>query len=282
MKKFAQSLKISRAFMTQVKHHGGRIWVNDRPATVNTPIEAGGRLTLEAPDELGHETVPPSQIGIDIRYEDRDCLVVYKPSGIVSIPSKNNPDGSMANRIKGYYMDQAYRDQVIHIVTRLDRDTSGLMLVAKHRLAHAFFDQQLQAGIIQRQYQALIGPNDLPRHGIIEAPIGRDLASLFQRKVDPQGAYAKTEYWRDQDFNKGSLVNVKLHTGRTHQIRVHFQYVGYPLLGDSMYGGPVSPPLSRQALHCGSLAFIQPFSQEEIFVQADMPEDMQAVIDPYS
>lgn len=265
---------IPRRFISRLKYQGGDVQVNGTSVTVRHSLELGDQIVLLAPDELGHETVPASFAPIEVVYEDRDLLVVNKPIGIVSIPSRRDPDSAMANRIKGYYLSHHYPDQVIHIVTRLDRDTSGLMLIAKHRLAHAWMDQQIRLKQLHKYYYAISQRQDWADHGYIDGPIARDPESIITRRVDPSGQASLTEYWLDQALIDSSLLKLRLHTGRTHQIRVHLSWQGGPLIGDNLYGGRLEAPLFRQALHCGQLEFIQPFTGEAKVLRQDLPADM--------
>lgn len=273
IKQFLVKQNIPRSFVSWVKF-SGEILLNNQAVTVRSKLKQDDHLMLIAPDETGHDTVVPSHLPIEIVYEDRDFLIVNKPMGVVSIPSVKNPDASMANRVKGYYLRQVYDDQVIHIVTRLDRDTTGLMLIAKHRLAHAMIDRQIQDRTIVKLYDAISAKADWPLHGKIEAPIARDENSIITRRVHASGKNALTEYWRGVVLSDSSLLRLQLHTGRTHQIRVHLSYMGGPLVGDDLYGGPLEVPLTRQALHCGELHFIQPFTQERLQIKQGLPADM--------
>lgn len=278
IKYFFHHLELPRGFTTAVKFNG-QILLNQVPVSVRSMIYPGDILTLIAPDEKGHDTVIPSYEPIEIVYEDNDLLVVNKPSDVVSIPSIKDPDSAMANRIKGYYIQRDYPDQVIHIVTRLDRDTTGLMLVAKHRLSHAYMDRQIKQRQIRKFYYALSTKKDWAMHGMIDAPIARHETSLITRCVDADGKSAQTEYWLEQSLSNSSLLRLQLHTGRTHQIRVHLTHEGGPLIGDDLYGGPLTDILNRQALHCGELQFIQPFTKEKIVIQQPLPQDMREWIE---
>ncbi|WP_124058008.1 RluA family pseudouridine synthase [Vaginisenegalia massiliensis] len=271
---YLRELGLPRSFVTHLKQAPGLIRLNQEAVTVRARIHSGDILQLDAPSETGHDTVIPSYEAIDIIYEDRDVLVVNKPADLVSIPSRLNPASSMANRVKGYYIQQGYDDQVIHIVTRLDRDTTGLMLIAKHRLAHALLDRQIQAKQIEKIYWAISSRVGWPDHGLINQPIARHDHSIITRQVHESGQAALTEYWVEDRFKDSSLLKLQLHTGRTHQIRVHLTYEGGPLVGDDLYGGPLIEPLNRQALHCGQLNFSQPFSQERIQLSIPLAQDM--------
>lgn len=274
IKDFLREEGIPRNFIKVVKHRGGEILLNNHQVTVRSTMVEGDELVIKAPDELGHDTVQPSHIPIDVVYEDRDFLIVNKPSDVVSIPSRQYPDSSMANRIKGYYVRNQYADQVIHIVTRLDRDTTGLMLIAKHRLAHAYMDRLIQSGGIQKIYYGISHRSDWNQHGRIEAPIARNPESIISRIVDESGQYALTEYWLMDVVDEAALLRIQLHTGRTHQIRVHLAHLGGPLVGDDLYGGQHYNILNRQALHCGELIFVHPFTQETIHIQQPLATDM--------
>lgn len=279
VKQFLQEERIPRKFVSHIKFSDGAILVNGKSVTVRFPLQKGDVLEIQAPDEVSHETVSPSFVPIDVVYEDADLLVLNKPIDVVSIPSRRDPDTAMANRVKGYYIQQGYSDQVVHIVTRLDRQTSGLMLLAKHRLAHALLDQQIQAKSMQKIYYALSHKTDWARHGVIEAPIARCGESIITRRVDESGQYAKTEYWVEQVFADSTLLKLQLHTGRTHQIRVHLTHEGGVLVGDTLYGGQLITPIERQALHCGELHFYQPFTKQKIHIKQPLPPDMQQWVD---
>ena len=225
IKDYLKHLGIPRKFVSHVKFEGGNILLNGQEVNVLANLEAGDILTLVAADEGSHETVPPSHVPIQVIYEDRDLLIVNKPTDVVSIPSKRIPDSAMANRVKGYYQRQGYADQVIHIVTRLDRQTTGLMLIAKHRLAHAMLDKQVHGGQVEKYYLAISTKADWPDHGVIDWPIARTEDSIITRRVHESGQRAVTEYWLKHRFADSSLLKLRLHTGRTHQIRVHMPFM---------------------------------------------------------
>lgn len=278
IKAFLNKQRLPKAFMKEVKY-SGEILLNHLNVDMRFSIRKGDELRIIAPVEEGHETVPASHQPIDLIYEDSDLLIVNKPPGLVSIPSAKVPDQSMANRVKGYYQRMNYQDQVIHIVTRLDRDTTGLMIIAKHRLAHALLDRQMQKGQVFKFYQALSASNTWDNHGIIEAPIARDEDSIITRRVSEKGKWAKTEYWCIKTYKQGAHMKLRLHTGRTHQIRVHLAHMGGPLLGDDLYGGPSSRWVKRQALHCGELRLYQPLTGKPLVITQALPKDMQEWID---
>lgn len=274
VKEFLREKELPRRFISRLKFEGGDILVNRRSVTVRFPLKPGDHLALVSPDEPGHKSVTASFVPLDIVYEDDDLLIVNKPKGVVSIPSRVDPDTAMANRIKGYYEQQAYPDQVIHIVTRLDKNTTGLMMIAKHRLAHALMDRQIRRKQLEKYYYAISQKMDWPDHGVIDAPIARVDDSIITRCVDAKGRQAQTEFWVEERLADSTLLRLRLHTGRTHQIRVHLAHLGGPLIGDSLYDGRVEAPLTRQALHCGKLVFFQPLTRERIQLKQGMAEDM--------
>lgn len=279
IKQFIFKKDLPRKFMSSVKHSGGKILLNNDEVTVRANLSKGDILTIIPPIEEGHETIPSSSVPIEIIYEDRDILVINKPENVISIPSRRTPDVSIANRIKGYYERQNYLNKVIHIVTRLDRNTTGLMLIAKHRLAHALLDRQIRQGEIERYYYAITHNAKWEDHGIIDAPIARCKDSIITRQVHSSGKPSKTEYWLEERYKDSALLRLQLHTGRTHQIRVHLSYALAPLVGDDLYGGVIDNLLKRQALHCGELRLKHPFTQELLIIQQKLPRDMQEWIE---
>ncbi|EPH97677.1 pseudouridine synthase, RluA family [Enterococcus faecalis 13-SD-W-01] len=281
LKFFLKEKGISKGLLAKIKFQGGEIKVNEQTENVLFSLSENDKVTIVIPAEGEHETVLLDETPIDIVFEDEHVLVVNKPAGISSIPAQYHPNGTMANRVKAYYKKQGYENQVIHVVTRLDRDTSGLMLFAKHGFAHAKLDVQLREKKFVKKYQALVSGaiDHLEEHGMIQAPIGRDLTSLLKRKVCTDGQYAETEYWLEKQLKEAALADIQLHTGRTHQIRVHFSSIGCPLLGDEMYGGRMDLGIQRQALHCYDLRFFHPFTEELLVFEQPLAADMAKVVE---
>ncbi|CAI3295580.1 RluA family pseudouridine synthase [Enterococcus cecorum] len=276
LKYFLKEQGISKGLLAKIKFQGGQIAVNGRIENVLYQLKAQDVVQITIPDEGEHETVLLDETPIDIVYEDAHLLVVNKPANVASIPAQYHPNGTMANRVKAYYKRQNYANQVIHVVTRLDRDTSGLMVFAKHGFAHAKLDVQLRNKQFVKRYQALVTGEiaQLQNHALIDLPIARDYDSLLKRKIDDSGKQAKTEYWLEKLNQELALVDIQLHTGRTHQIRVHFAAIGCPLRGDELYGGLVDETMNRQALHCYELQFTHPFTQEALHFTQALPQDM--------
>ncbi len=277
VKYFLKEQGISKGLLAKIKFQGGKIFVNESIQNVLYELKAQDIVKIMIPDEGEHETLLLDETPIEIVYEDDHLLVVNKPAGISSIPAQYHPNQTMANRVKAYYKRQGYANQVVHVVTRLDRDTSGLMLFAKHGFAHAKLDVQLREKTLIKKYQALLSGEVeiLEEHGRIELPIGRDMTSIIKRMVSTEGRMADTEYWLEKRTDELALVDIQLHTGRTHQIRVHFSAIGCPLVGDDMYGGIMDLPLLRQALHCYQLHFRHPFTEEWLYLTCELPQDME-------
>lgn len=282
IKYFLKQQGVSRGLLAKVKFQGGFIKVNGEIQNVRYVLTQGDVLTITIPAEAEHETLVPDDTPIDIVFEDDHYLVVNKPVGVASIPAQYHPRGTMAHRVKHYIKTQGYENLVVHVVTRLDRDTSGLMLFAKHGFAHALMDNELREKKLVKKYQALVSGDvaSLTSHGFIDFGIARDLSSLIKRQATPHGeGYASlTEYWLQARDEKIALVDIRLHTGRTHQIRVHFSATGCPLLGDELYGGPLDLGITRQALHCGELSFTHPFTKEVITCRLPIPADMARIL----
>lgn len=279
IKTFLKKHGVSKGLLAKIKYTGGNIWVNDIERNATYLLDIGDRVTIDIPAEEDLTgSLKPISFPLDIVYEDDHFLAINKPVGYASIPSALH-SSTIANFVKGYLVDQDYENKQVHIVTRLDRDTSGIMLFAKHGYAHARLDKQLQEKLIHKRYYALVkGDGVLEVEGDIIAPIGRPEDSIITRCVTKTGKYAHTSYRVVESWGDIHLVDIQLHTGRTHQIRVHFSHIGFPLLGDDMYGGSLDCGIERQALHCHHLAFDNPFSAQRIELEAKLPDDFQAVI----
>ncbi len=276
---FLKKQDISKSLLAKIKFAGGDIQVNGIRQNAIYFLEEGDVVTIDIPSE---EDLTGSLLPVDaplsIVYEDEHFMVIEKPHGVASIPSILHSN-TIANFVKAYYLKNNYENKQVHIVTRLDKDTSGLMLFAKHGYAHARLDKQLQAKAIHKRYYALVhGQGELAPEGEIIAPIGRPDDSIITRCVTKSGKYAHTSYKVIQSWGHVHLVDIQLHTGRTHQIRVHFAHIGFSLLGDDLYGGSMEFGIERQALHCHRLEFVNPFTNEKMMYESDLTNDFQSVI----
>jgi 23S rRNA pseudouridine1911/1915/1917 synthase len=277
MKEFLKEQEISRTALTDIKFRGGEILVNGRVENVRFKLHEGDYVKLIFPAEIPSKGIPGEKIPLDIIYEDDYVLVVNKQAGMSTIPSREHPSGSLANALIGYYHEIGI-NATSHIVTRLDRDTSGLVLIAKHRHVHHLFSMQQKNGSVKRTYEAFAGGGIIVENGgTIERPIGRKIESIIEREVREDGQYACTHFEVLGRFGEFTHILLQLETGRTHQIRVHMSYLGHPLLGDDLYGGDISI-LNRQALHCRQIKFNHPFLKRELSFSAPLPQDMNKIL----
>ncbi|WEV54936.1 RluA family pseudouridine synthase [Leuconostocaceae bacterium ESL0723] len=279
---FLQGHGVSHRMFSQIKHNGGAILVNDRQVYTSDYLKQGDEVTIIMPVETGNDLVVPDYHPLDIIFENEHWLLVDKPYGVTTVPGHADRLHTLVNQVKGHLLEEQAEDQVPHVVTRLDRDTSGIVLLAKHRFAHAVLDKQLQDHSVEKFYIAYVSgllPED---HGVIEAPIGRKPGDFIKRMVTPDGKLSRTEYWVEKRYTDDpdhpmTRVRVQLHTGRTHQIRVHFQHLGFPLVGDDLYGGPAWYGLKRQALHAYQMKFYDPFIEGDRQFTTDLPADLAAL-----
>ncbi|MDF2535908.1 MAG: RluA family pseudouridine synthase, partial [Bacillales bacterium] len=235
LREFLREQQVSKTALTNIKFQGGRILVNKQEVTVRYILAKDDHVLIVFPLEEKSESMIGENIPLDIIFEDETILIVNKSAGMNTIPSRIDPTGSLANAIIGYY-HQIGLSSTVHVVTRLDRDTSGLVLIAKHRHTHHILSEDQKIGQVKRNYEAFVH-GKIEGFGSIEVPIGRNKDSIIEREVREDGQYAYTEYQTLSVFEKFSHMRIKLKTGRTHQIRVHMAHVGHPLLGDTLYGG---------------------------------------------
>lgn len=277
LREFLKEQEISKSALTDIKFKGGFLSVNSQEMNVRYLLKNGDRVRVEFPPEVPSEGMKGENIPLSIIYEDDYLLVVNKPARMNTIPSREHPHGSLASGLIGYY-ERTGITATTHIVTRLDRDTSGLVLIAKHSHVHHLFSKQQRAGGVKRKYKALAHGVIQSGQGEIEEPIARKLDSIIEREVHHEGQYACTLFEVVRRYDDFSYIKLRLLTGRTHQIRVHMSYIGHPLLGDTLYGGNKGR-ISRQALHCYELAFFHPFLHKHMHFTAELPDDMKEVLE---
>ncbi len=266
---------ISKRGLADIKFNGGCITLNGEEVTVRKVIETNDLVHVYLPPEETSPSLRPEKGPFEIVYEDDHVLVINKEAGIATIPSREHPTNTLANFVLDYYESQQIKT-TFHAVNRLDKDTSGLLIIAKHRLAHDRLSKLQQAKHVQRYYRAIVSGKLHTDKGTIDAPIARDPESIISRKVCQTGKRAITHYIVTNELEHSSVVDIKLETGRTHQIRVHFSYLGHPLLGDDLYGGD-QQHIKRQALHCYKLEFQHPFKEKLICLTSNLPNDMAAI-----
>lgn len=269
---------ISKRALTSIKFDGGDILVNGEERNVRHVLSEGDRVSIIFPPEVVSEGLVAEYGKLDIVYEDEALLIINKPPYMSTIPSREHPTSSVANYLRGYFEQQNIASTV-HIVTRLDRDTSGLMCIAKHRHIHHLMSEQQKAGNVHREYEAIV-------HGIVAkgqsiiAPIGRKDTSIIEREVREDGQFAHTDVKVLATVSEPlamSHIRLKLYTGRTHQIRVHMAYIGHPLVGDELYGGSRTY-MDHQALHCVSLQFVHPVTKKMMNFCSEVLEQMGKLI----
>ncbi|WP_010529949.1 RluA family pseudouridine synthase [Lentibacillus jeotgali] len=268
-----QRHKFSKRMIKHIIHGGGSIKVNGINRTVKYELKAGDVVAVMFPEEKKGSMMVPEKMPLHILYEDDAVLVINKPPGRAVIPSYVHTSGTIANGVLAHYEAQGL-SYTFHPVTRLDRNTSGVMLIAKHRWSHSVLSAAQKQGMISRAYDAIIEGHLEQKKGTINAPIGRKDGSIIERTVIETGKHAVTHYTVSNEFGYYTLVHVRLETGRTHQIRVHFSHASHPLAGDDLYGG-MTDYIDRQALHCHKLSFKHPITGEPMEFSVDMPDDMK-------
>ena len=288
----------------------GCVTVNGQVRAASHAVRPGDVLVVDVPEEQPAVTLP-ERIALDILYEDDDVVAVNKPAGMVVHPGAGNSAGTLANAILAHApgiagVGDSLRPGIVH---RLDKETSGIVLLAKTEAAYRALQAQFKSRSIKKLYLALCVGNLLPARGIIDKAIGRDPAHRQRMAIVADGRASQTQYAVAEVFNvadlrnllpeesqpdlKGpgryaySYVRVRPATGRTHQIRVHFASIGFPIVGDALYGATRHDPLSRalaprHLLHASELAFELPSSRKAINLYAPMPADMRRVIDELS
>lgn len=266
---------LSRRLIRQIVTSQG-ILLNGEHAYLGTRVKEGDRLQLFV---LREESVHilPEPLPLDIVYEDADLLVVNKPAGMVVHPTRGHYTGTLANGAVYHWLAQGEKAR-FHPVHRIDQDTSGLVLIAKSRFAHQQVAKELETHTLQREYQAVVHGRLGQEEGCIAEPIGRDPERPYLRRVLPEGRPAVTHYRVLERFSRGTWIQLRLETGRTHQIRVHLAFLGHPLFGDALYGHGDEEWIERQALHAGTLGVTHPRSKERLVWHAPLPQDMEDLI----
>ncbi|MCB2292539.1 RluA family pseudouridine synthase [Clostridium algoriphilum] len=269
----------------------GKITVNNKVAKLNHRINSEDIIEIDMKRDE-HQNIEPEKMDLDVVYDDIDLIVVNKSPGIVVHPTRGYPNGTLANGVL-YYFKERGEKCIVRLVSRLDMDTSGLIIIAKNQYSHMALARDMQSKDIQskdndkkdaqgktfeKSYMAVVHGNMQNKSGTIDLPIGKPDEESINRKVCEEGQRSITHYEVVESFKNGDLVKVTLETGRTHQIRVHFSHIGHPLYGDSLYGTVESDYIDRQALHAYKLIIPHPRTGEQLIIQSKLPDDINNLV----
>ena len=257
----------------------GHVTVNGQAVKPKYKVQAGDKISLVKPEPQSLE-LTPENIPLDIVYEDDDMIVVNKPQGMVVHPAPGHPDHTLVNALLYHSplstINGTFRPGIVH---RIDKDTSGLLMVAKNDLAHQSLAEQLRNKTNKREYLALVYGQIKEDEGTIDAPLGRNPQDRKKQAVVKGGRHAVTHFKVIKRYDNFTLVKCILETGRTHQIRIHMKYIGHPLVGDPLYGPRKVIGKNGQFLHAALLGFKHPRTGEEMVFEAPLPENFQKMLD---
>lgn len=264
----------SKKSLAKIKNNKG-VYLNGVSTFVTVRVKKDDLLQIYVPDE-NSDDILPQPIPVDIIYEDEDIAVINKPANIVVHPTRSHYLGTIANGLVNYWQQQG-KNYRFRPVNRLDKDTSGLFIVAKNQYSHHKLALQIQNKTLKRKYHAIVHGVIKVNHGVIDMPILKDPNHSVKRVVDFNNNSAKqaiTYFQVIQRYQEYTLLEIHLGTGRTHQIRVHMSYLGHPLVGDDLYGGN-NKPINRQVLHAVQLDFVHPITNKELSFTSPYPNDIR-------
>ena len=274
--KFLKVQGYSSANITAIKKMPNNVVIDNEWVHMNRKLRAGEVLTVNITEVESSEKIPPVKMTLDIVYEDEDIIVVNKPAGLSIHPSLNHHEDSLANGL-AYYFESQDKPFIFRCANRLDKITSGLTVIAKHLVSANILSTMVKNREFHREYYAIVRGALEQHQGTIDAPIGRVSDSIITRQVDfENGERAVTHYKVIEERNGHSLISIHLETGRTHQIRVHFKYIGHPLIGDHLYN-PDMEFMQRQALHSHRIQFKHPITKKVMEFVAPLPNDMSVI-----
>lgn len=277
VEQFLRRKRYSGQNLSEIKRMPKSILVNGVNYYMRQELSKGDHLQVRICETKNSEKIPPTNLPLNIIYEDEDLLVLNKPAGMPIHPSLNNYTNSIANALAYYFQSQG-KPFIFRCCNRLDRDTSGLTIVSKHLVSGSILSDMTKYREVHREYLAIARGSVTPSEGTIQAPLGRKEGTIIERTVDwEHGEDAVTHYKVVKEANGHSLVSLRLETGRTHQIRIHMKYLGYPLIGDYLYN-PDMEYMTRQALHSHHMEFTHPITGEHMSFTAPLPEDMARVM----
>lgn len=266
---------LSDRLITKLKK-ANKIYLNSLPTYTKKSVTVGDTVSVLIDFEEDNSNIVASNIPLNIIYEDDYLLVLNKPANIAIHPSILHFDNSLSNGVK-FYFDKLGLKKKIRIVNRLDRNTSGIVILAKNEYIQECLIKQMKTNEFKKEYLAIAKGILESKSGTLNFPIARKEGSIIERTVSSDGDSAITHYDVVKEFNNLSLVHIVLETGRTHQIRVHFSHIGHPILGDTLYGSP-SKLINRQALHSYKLTFIHPVTKKVVSLEAPLPNDIKNII----
>ncbi|MDU2241032.1 RluA family pseudouridine synthase [Paenibacillus sp.] len=279
---------ISRKLLSRIKLTERGVMLNGERVFISVPVKAGDTVSVSLEKETSADILP-EPIPFDIVYEDDALLIVNKAAGMIVHPTHGHYTGTLANGVVYYWQEKGeeFRFRPVH---RLDQETSGLIAIAKNAYVHQHISEQLIAGEVSKKYTALVHGCPAPAEGTIDGPIDRDPSEPHRRIVTSTGYPSLTYYKVAEAYREGARVELRLGTGRTHQIRVHMTSIGHPLIGDKFYGlpglaelpepederiGRLNGAIGRQALHASELGFLHPLTGEALTFKSELPADMR-------
>ncbi len=270
-------LELSGTVLRRIKWLDDGIMVDGQRVTVRYQVTVGQVLSVRLTDPASAEQPVPTEGPLDIIHEDEDMVVVNKQPGILIHPSHGHFSDTIGNYLMWHWIQNG-EESGFHPVHRLDKGTTGLLIVAKHPHGQEKLKNQLHTGAFRRRYLAVCEGCPTPEHGTIDAPIAPVEGSLIAREIRQDGQSARTHYKVLSTHDSRSLLELELETGRTHQIRVHMAHIGHPLTGDFLYGKEDHSLISRPALHSWQVEITHPITGKELHFTAPVPEDMQNLL----
>ncbi len=274
---FLKSQGFSSRIIKDIKYNPHGILIRNKKVTVQKQLKKGDTLTVYI-REKDETAVKARNLPLDIVYEDRDVIVINKPPFMATHPTQDNYDNTLANAL-AFYFQQKGENCHIRPVNRLDKNTSGLILVAKNALSAGILSDDLKQKRVRREYFAIVEGCPDKKEGTVDAPIARESGSAIKRCVDFESGDSALTHYSVISGGEFSLLKLWLETGRTHQIRVHMSHIGHAVAGDFLYGTEFLGGINRHALHSATLTFLHPIDKKEMHFEADLPRDMKLLLE---